>query len=144
MCHFSQVWVRMSMSTYCPELSTIWAPQMAVCVALKKCHTCVITCRVYCKNLPVPVLTSMRENECEYILPWVEYYLGPSGGSMHSTQKVSHMCYNMQASVQKPTCATSHKFEWEWVCMHTPLSGKLLLGISLQYVLHSNNFSSVW
>ena len=35
MCHFSQVWVRMSVSTHSPELSTIWTHQMAVCVALK-------------------------------------------------------------------------------------------------------------
>ena len=74
LCHFSRVWVRMSVSTHSPELSTMWAHQMAVCVALKKCHTCVITCRVYCKKLPVPLLTSMSENECACMLPRVVNY----------------------------------------------------------------------
>ena len=144
MCHSEHQWVRASVRACSPELSTIQAHQMTSCVAPRKCPTCVITCRVWCKNLPVPVLTGMSENECEYILSWVEYYLGPSGGSMCCTQKVSHMCDNMQSSVQKPTCATSHKFEWEWVCVHAPQSDKLLLDISWQYALHPNNFSSVW
>ena len=144
LCHSAHQWVRASVRTCSPELSTIWAPQMTSCVAPKKCHTCVITCRVWCKNLPVPVLMSMSENEHEYILSWVEFYLGPSDGSMHPTQKVSHMCDNMQSSVQKATCATSHKYEWEWVCVHAPLNGKLLLDINWQYALHLINFSSVW
>ena len=144
MCHSAHKWVRMSVSTYCPELSTIWAHQMTSCVALKKCFMSVITCRVWCKNLHVPLLTSVSENEREYILPWVEYYLGPSDGSMHSTQKVSHMCYNMQSLVQKPTCATSHKYGWEWVWVHTPLSWVLYGPIRWQYVLHSKSVTHVW
>ena len=144
LCHSEHQWVRASVRACSPELSTIQAHQMTSCVALRKCHTCVITCRVWCKNLPVPVLTSVSENECEYILSWVEYYLGPPDDIMCCTQKVFYECDNMQGLVQKTTCATPHKCEWEWAWVHTALSWVLSGPLRWQYVLHSESVTHVW
>ena len=117
---------------------------MTSCVAPKKYHTCVITCRVWCKNLHVPLLTSISENECEYILPWVEYYLGPSDGSMHCTQQVFYVCGNMQSLLQKPTCATFHEYEWEWVWVRTVLSWILSGPLRWHHTLHPKSVPHVW